>query len=101
MLSRDTALQMIERSIAELNETREPGHRMVFAEDLVLFGVGSELDSLDFVNLVAILEEGIESATGKVLTLTDSMFQEGSEQAFRTVSTLANYVADRVATAPA
>ena len=101
MFSRPSAVQMIEESIAEINESRDAAQRIPVSEDLVIFGTGSPLDSLDFVNLVAMLEERIEAETGKVVTLTDSMFEPEGGQPFRSVASLANYLVERTATARA
>ena len=101
MLSRPSAVQMIEESIAEINEGRDTAQRIPVSEDLVIFGGGSPLDSLDFVNLVAMLEERIETDAGKIVSLTESMFEPEGGQPFRSIASLADYLVERTATAPA
>ena len=97
MLSREDVLGMIKESIDDVNAEGGSKTRIRFSEDVVLFGVGSPLDSLDFVNFLAGVEERLEMATGTTLNLTDVMFDDEAGRPFRSVAALAEYVSARTA----
>lgn len=92
MLSRQDVLQMIKESIDDVNVDATSTTPIPLSSDLVLFGVGSPLDSLNFVNFVAGLEERLEVAQGSPIRLTEIMFDEAAGQPFRSVDALVEYV---------
>ena len=61
--------------------------------DSVLFGEGGVLTSVDFVTLVLDIEEAVENATQKSITLADERAMSQKHSPFRTVGTLADYIA--------
>jgi hypothetical protein len=62
----------------------------VFSEDLPLYGAGSQLDSLDFVNFTVGLEERLRQEDGTSPDLAAVLFDPA--QPFRSVSSLAEYL---------
>ncbi len=92
MARREQVLQAIERTIDDVNSERSSGARIVFNEALVLLGVNSPLDSLDFVNFVAGLEEHLRSDLGLDVDLTRLVMDETAGHPFRSVAALADYV---------
>ena len=90
-MTRDDALQCIRESLEEVNREKEPDAVVPFSEELALFGVGSPLDSLDFVNLTVGLEDRLRQA-GLTIELAAVIFDESAGQPFRSVSALASYL---------
>jgi acyl carrier protein len=66
------------------------------ADDSVLLGAGSELDSLELVTLIAELEERLSLDTGAdtLLVLTD-IHEFNADSLALTASTLANYISQQ------
>ncbi len=62
-------------------------------EDTILFGGDGVLKSVDFVTLVLDIEEAIEEASGKAITLADERALSQKNSPFRTVGTLSEYIA--------
>ena len=60
MLDEDRALQLIYSAVDEVNGQLPPAARLQKHRDTVLFGDGSALDSLAFVNLLVAVEGEVE-----------------------------------------
>ena len=101
MLTTEMASAMIKEAIDELNAERQGGARLVFAEDLVLFGPDSALDSLDFVNFVAVLQDRLSAHVGHDVDLTAAVFDESANLPFRSVAALIHYLGSLPDTTPA
>lgn len=94
LVTRDDALLFIRESLDDVNREKEADAVIPFSEELALFGVGSPLDSLDFVNLTVGLEERLRQS-GLVVDLAAVIFDERAGQPFRSVDALAAYLATR------
>ena len=73
----------------KLSDAPEP---LVPAEESILFGRGSSLDSLGLVSLIVDVERLFEEEHGVVLTLADDKAMSQKASPFRTVETLADYI---------
>jgi acyl carrier protein len=73
----------------KLSDAPEP---LVSAEESILFGRGSSLDSLGLVSLIVDVERLFEEEHGVVLTLADDKAMSQKASPFRTVETLADYI---------
>ena len=62
-------------------------------ETTELFGRDGVLDSMGLVNLVVALEEVIQERYGVAITLADERAMSRSKSPFRTISSLAEYIA--------
>lgn len=93
-MTRDDALLCIRESLDEVNREKQADAVIPFSEELSLFGVGSPLDSLDFVNLTVGLEERLRQG-GLVVDLAAVIFDEKAGQPFRSVAALATYLSSR------
>ncbi len=91
LLTRPAVLDAIRGVIDNLNAERESGARIPFDEGLVLLGLHSPLDSLDFVNFVVGLEDQLR-AGGFGIDLTAVVVDETANQPFRSVSVLADFL---------
>jgi acyl carrier protein len=61
-----------------------------------LFGEGSEIDSLDLVSIIVQIEEAICEKEDRSITILDESSVISDDSPFRTVSTLANLVKEKL-----
>ena len=92
MLNRELVVQLIRESIEDVNAEREADAVVPFSEELSLYGSGSPLDSLDFVNFTVGLEERLRKHDGSSPDLAAVLFDDSAGQPFRSVSALAEYL---------
>ena len=83
-------------AIDELNPTLKPIQRLEKRPDLVLFGSGAQLDSLEFVNLILFAEEALSVKFGVPVILTEVMLADGDVPLPQTLGALADFVAERL-----
>jgi D-alanine--poly(phosphoribitol) ligase subunit 2 len=93
---RDRILDVIYVTIEELNEELEPEVRLERAPETMLYGEYGQLDSLRLVQLLVAAEQRIEDEFGVSLILADEHALARTTSPFRSVGTLADYVADRL-----
>ena len=67
--------------------------------DLVIFGEGSEFDSLTLVRFVIAIQEQILDVTDKTVVLATQQAMSRSKSPFRNVTTLAEYIEELLAEA--
>jgi len=79
-------------AIKAANEAREPEQQIAVSPDAVIFGRESPLDSLGLVALIIDIEEAL-AARGVMVTLTNERAMSRSRNPFRSVSSLAGYIA--------
>jgi len=88
-------LNIIYKTIDEINEQRSRDERIEKSVNTGLFGDGAVLDSLGLVSLVTTLEQFIEEEFGVSITLLEaSVFEK--ENPFKTVKTLSDYISSRL-----
>jgi len=90
-VTRAQALQLVYECIDELNEQLMPEQQLAKQPDVVLFGPSGNLDSLGFVNLIAILEDRCERHFSISLSLSDGLADADNDQV-HTVAELANRI---------
>jgi hypothetical protein len=95
LLTREAVVRLIRESIDDVNAEREAEAVVPFSEDLPLYGIGSPLDSLDFVNFTVGLEERLRKHNVTSPDLAAVLFDESAGQPFRSVSSLAEYLSSR------
>lgn len=78
--------------LAQLNEQRAPGEQLAKSPTTRLAGAGGSLDSLGFVNLVALVEEGCQERFGRAVMLTESSPSPDARDPFETVESLVAFV---------
>ncbi len=84
--------QSIFNSIDSLNAQLPNEVNIEKANNTALFGSGSRLDSLDFINLVVAVEQNIEDEFDVTITLADERAMSQETSPFRTVGTLTDYI---------
>lgn len=90
-------LGLVYSAIDEVNAQSATGTMIAKMPDTRLLGGAGGLDSLTFVNLVVALEEQIQTGLGHSVVLVDEDSMALQEHPFRTVGTLADYVAKIIA----
>jgi acyl carrier protein len=90
-ITRDKIIKVLYESIGELNEQRSKDQHLVCSPQTPL-GDEAGLDSLDFVNLVALIEEKCQESFGRNLVLSEMMGKAGTRDPFQTVNSLAEFI---------
>ncbi|HLT36587.1 MAG TPA: hypothetical protein VK034_09880 [Enhygromyxa sp.] len=90
---RDAILQALQSALEEVNETRPRNARISTSPDTPLIGVEGGLDSLGLVNFAVTAEEQLEDALGSSLQLSSLIGMSVAESPFRTLASLADYIA--------
>lgn len=76
-----------------VNEIGEGRYWKLITDDtgIMNHATGELMDSIDFVRLLLLIEDGIFKQTGKTVKLTGKVFTRG-ESPFKTVATLEKYI---------
>lgn len=90
--TREQILEALYESITALNEQRGQHQQLAPSAATPLLGDKSGLDSLGFVNLVALVEEKCQERFNKTLVLTDAAAKPDLRDPFESVGTLAEYI---------
>ena len=93
MTNYEKAMQAVTEAIDELNEQLPKEERLQKSVETPLFGSGGKLDSLGLVSLVTTVEQKIDEKFGVTATLLDDVAALESDNPFRTVNSLADYIA--------
>jgi D-alanine--poly(phosphoribitol) ligase subunit 2 len=88
----ETVKQLVLDSLKELNEQLDVDKQVELAENTVLFGRGSRLDSLGLVNLIVLVEEKANETFSASITLADERAMSQAQSPFRTVQSLSDYL---------
>ncbi|MBI3522162.1 MAG: hypothetical protein HY071_03560 [Chloroflexi bacterium] len=95
-LPRAEALELVlretQRALAESDESRD----VTADESTRLMGSQAPLNSVGLVSLIISLEREIDARFGRKLELADDRAMSRRPSPFRTVGTLADYIAERV-----
>ena len=79
---------IITQSISSFNQTVESDQQIQNSNSTVIFGPGSNLDSLGFVNFIVTIEAEIDSTLNKSIFIVDEESMESAENPFRTIESL-------------
>jgi acyl carrier protein len=86
-------LAAIYRAVDWVNDELPPDRRVIKASDTRLLGPQSVLNSMDLVSLIIAIEREIEDTFGVALTLADERALSMKASPFRSVQSLADYIA--------
>lgn len=89
---KDDTAKLLKESINELNLQLEEDERVAFAEDLRLIGSSSQIDSMAFVSLVAIIEDLAPEIIGTEISLLNDKAFSSTRSPFTTIATLGEYI---------
>ena len=95
-MNRDEIMAAVYEAIARANELRDPGAQIALDPATALFGAGGALDSLGLVSLVLDVEDAVNGATGRAVTLSDDRAMSQARSPFRTVSSFVDYIGERL-----
>ena len=95
-VDRNVVVREIYQAISRINELRDPDHRIVCAEETVLYGPGGALDSLGLVSLILDVEQTVNEKSDTNLVLADAQAMAQRHNPFRDVQSLADYVISRL-----
>ena len=87
----EMSLSVVHSAIDELNEQFAEENRLEKTPEAILLGDAGRLDSLGFVNLIALVEERCEGAFGVSMSITESL-GAWDANSLRTVGDLVDYV---------
>ena len=95
----DDSLRLIYRAIDEIRDSAPDSPEIEKSPETRLFGDGGALDSLALVGLIVAVEELLYDELDLEVTLADEKAMSQRVSPFRSISTLAEYVAVRAADA--
>ncbi len=91
---REKVIELMYAAMRELNSSRDAGRKLDMSPGTILIGQSSGLDSLAFVNLMATIEENIERALHRTLSVMDIVLEAGGLD--WTVADVADQIARRL-----
>ena len=71
MTERKAILDLVLAAVQSLNDELPPANQLQLAEDTLLFGEGSSLDSLSLVSVIVDIETAVADQLGQPISLTD------------------------------
>lgn len=89
-------LPAIYRAIDDHNGFADADKHLAKSPDTPLYSRGSVLDSIQFVSLIVAIEREIDDAFGVALVLANDSAMSQSRSPFRTVGSLAEYIAQQL-----
>ena len=99
MNNSETIVATIYRAVDWINGELPPDRQLIKAPETRLLGSQSILDSLHLVSLIVTIEREVEDAFGVALTLADERALSMNASPFRSIQSLADYIALRMADA--
>ena len=97
MSSLEKIEELLHAAVDEVNATLPADTRVEKDPDAVLFGRGGTLDSLGLVSLIVACEGRIQDSLGTAIALADDRVMSEKRSPFRTLGTLRDYIASRLA----
>ena len=91
----DAVLAVIRQCLDELNQQLPDELQVSGSPETVLVGDGGTLDSLSLINLLVMLEDAAESKLGVSLSLVDEEIMTRDDGPYRTVASLAEWIASQ------
>lgn len=98
-VNREGVLQVMFAVIDEINETLPPDRQLKKSVETHLFDKQGKLDSIELVNFIVSLEQGIADEFGQAITLADEKAFSRETSPFRSVDSLADYLMERLKSA--
>lgn len=92
MLSKHDVSVLVQESIKGLNQEKEEGKKIPVANDTVLLGSGTLLDSLDFIVIITDIEERLYASTGQSIQLVVGLDAPEESNPFRNVESLSEHI---------
>jgi acyl carrier protein len=97
MHSKEKILDTIYGAVDDINQQVDENMRLEKSPETVLFGRSGKLDSLGLVNLIVAVEQQIQEDFGISVAIADERAFSQKNSPFKTVESLADYVAVLIA----
>jgi acyl carrier protein len=97
MNAQDKVIQIIFAVIDETNPRLPPERRLDKSLETVLFGKQGKLDSIGLVHFIVEVEERLREDLGVSITVADERAMSAESSPFRSISSLARYITQLVA----
>jgi len=91
---RQKVVGLICEALEELNEERGEDEKIPMNEETVLFGAGSEIDSLELVSVIVDVETAVSTDFGHYICLTDDRAMSREPTPFTVVGALSDYIVE-------
>ena len=92
MTKPEKVIQSVFSAIDEINQSLPKEQQLAKSTDTILFGKGSNLDSLGLVNLIVATEQIIEEEFGITIALASEQAMSQKNSPFQTVESLVNFI---------
>jgi acyl carrier protein len=92
MIQKQAILELVLAAVQSLNEELEPSRQLQLAEDTLLFGEGSDLDSLSLVSVIVDIETAVADQFGEPISLTDDKAMSRPVSPYTHVGALVDYI---------
>ncbi len=92
MIQKQAILDLVLAAVQSLNEELEPSRQLQLAEDTLLFGEGSDLDSLSLVSVIVDIETAVADQFGEPISLTDDKAMSRPVSPYTHVGALVDYI---------
>ena len=89
-------LSTLYKAVDAVNMTLAEANRIPKAPDTVLLGADSAVESVALINLIVEAEIALEQDHGRSVNLGEARAPEGGEHPFRTLGSMASYIAARL-----
>lgn len=93
-LTFDTALKAVQDAVREINLSLPEDKQLSDDPDAVLFGEGSNLDSMGLVNVVMTAEQYISDELGDDIVLASEAAMSRKRSPYRSLRALADYAVE-------
>ena len=93
----DRIFRALVRVVDQLNRELPPEQRLTRTPETVVFGRGGRLDSLGLVNFLVLAEQQLQDEFNVHLSLADERAMSQERSPFRTLTSMAEYVAKLLA----
>ena len=84
--------KLVKRVIQDVIDTMPANQRFVVADQTILFGPNSQIDSMTLVSVIVDLEGILSEKLNKEIYLTDDRAMTRAKSPFDTVRTLTDYI---------
>lgn len=94
--TKNQIVELVHRTVDELNEELEPGANILTERETVLYGRGASIDSMTLVSLIVAVEENIRTEMDLSITLANEKAMSMERSPFKTLGALTDYVLEVV-----
>jgi len=92
MATREEIMDLILKAIQSLNNERPSNEKLNISEATILFGKGSQLDSLSLVSVIVDIETAVMEVWDESISLTDDRAMDRDISPFTDVHVLTDYI---------